>query len=570
AAPESDRLVSVAPSAVAQTHAEAAAPAQAAASTQAAAPAGAVAPRPGGRAPIIAGVAVALLVLLAGATYAAGLWPAGRAAPSPTAPPATPGATTASGVTTAPGVTSAPTVAPTIAGATAAPAQPTEAPTVPPLPEPAGVIALEEDFNSGGERTGLDDRVQDTEFSRGFHPPGVYHFLATTPGETRWAVLPRQLVGDFSMQLEVWDNSDEFVGTVAQGVIFRVRDAAHFYAFLLDPRSGRYTVRKQDGTGAWSDIIPWKDSALIKRGAEHNLIRLDAAGENFTIYLNGQQLDTFSDGSYRSGMLGMLIANGDAAKPHMHFDNLVIWSADPRPPDAGLPPARDTPAGAMVLIPGGEFVLGSNDRRDETPHVVDLPSFYIDRTEVTNAAYAACVGDGVCTPQDPPSSQTHPNYATQEEFANFPALHVSWEQANQYCTWAGKRLPTEAEWEKAASWDSAERVKRAWPFGDQFDPVRLNSEEAGQGDTTAVDAHDPELNGTFDMAGNVSEWTSTLYRPYPYDPSDGREDPAAAGDRVFRGGSWAQTHGKARGALRQFAPPDYVNREIGFRCALTP
>jgi formylglycine-generating enzyme required for sulfatase activity len=85
-----------------------------------------------------------------------------------------------------------------------------------------------------------------------------------------------------------------------------------------------------------------------------------------------------------------------------------------------------------------------------------------------------------------------------------------------------------------------------------------------------VDEYEPEINNTLDMAGNVSEWTSTAYQPYPYDPGDGREDAASEDDRVYRGGSWAQTQGKARSALRQAAPIEYRGREIGFRCAVTP
>ena len=237
---------------------------------------------------------------------------------------------------------------------------------------------------------------------------------------------------------------------------------------------------------------------------------------------------------------------------------------------APLPPGRPELAGQSVLIPGGEFVLGANGRPDAPPHIVSLPEFYIDQHEVTNASYAQCVAENACTPQESASSETHPNYASQEAYANFPVMHVSWEQANQFCQWAGKRLPTEAEWEKAASWNAESRTKSTWPFGEVFDPALLNSIESNAGDTTAVDAHAPELNGTYDMAGNVAEWTSSLYRPYPYDPSDGREDASAEGDRVYRGGSWAQSQGKALSAVRNHTSPSFADREIGFRCAATP
>ena len=136
----------------------------------------------------------------------------------------------------------------------------------------------------------------------------------------------------------------------------------------------------------------------------------------------------------------------------------------------------------------------------------------------------------------------------------------------------GKRLPTEAEWEKAASWNTQERAKQLYPFGDIFDPAKLNSkqEQGGVDDATQVGSYGLELNGTFDMAGNLSEWTNSLDVPYPYDEADGREEYPAVGKRVFRGGSWAQTFGKAKTYERRSVAPDFPDREIGFRCAVTP
>jgi serine/threonine protein kinase/formylglycine-generating enzyme required for sulfatase activity len=503
--------------------------------------------------------AIVVALVLASAGLIAWLRPGA----APTGGP-TPTAGAGSAATSAPRTTPAATLQPTSAPA------PTQAAGPAGVPAPAGTVAYEDDFNSGAGKSGLEDRIQATDFQRGFHDPGYYHIRVLQPNETHWVLLPRFAYGDFSVQIDLWDNSDDFAGSVAQGLIFRVRDNTHFYALLIDPRNGTYTVRKQDGANSWSDLIPAKPSPLIKQRAEINKLRIDAQGETFTIYLNGAPLDSFSDNAYPFGMLGLIVANIDAQQPHMHFDNLTIWSSDPPPPDPGVPPTREDPAGAMVLIPGGEFIMGGNEKSDELAHIVSLPNFYIDRTEVTNSAYRQCVAAGACTDPQSPDSRTHPGYYTQPQYDTFPVIHVTWQQAQAFCTWAGKHLPTEAEWEKAASWNSTTRQKAVWPWGNEFDPQRLNSDEAGIGDTSTAGQYPPEINGTVDMGGNVSEWTSSLYTAYPYDPSDGREDPQAPGDRVYRGGSWAQTEGKARTTYRLGAPPTYSGREIGFRCADTP
>ena len=442
-------------------------------------------------------------------------------------------------------------------------------PPTAPLPPPVGALVFADDFEDGPSVSGLDD-FRTTPFRRGFHPPGVYYMILPRPDETHWVVLPRLAYGDFSLQIDLWDQSDDFDGNVAQGLIFRLRDNDHFYALLINPRTGRYSVRKQDGPGKESDLIPWRTSSLVKPAPEINQVRLDATADTFTIFLNSAPLDSFRDPAYAAGLVGLIVRNEGASTPQMYFDNLQIWRPAAPAPEATMPDVRDIGVGPMVLIPGGEFVLGGNVKSDEQAHVVSLPPFYIDRTEVTNALYQRCITAGQCSPPESPASQTQPNYATQAQFASFPAIHVTWAQARTFCAWAGKRLPTEAEWEKAASWDHRIGVKLDWPWSNLFNPAWLNSAEAAIGDTTGVGHFPPELNDTFDLAGNVAEWTSSLYRPYPYHAADGREDPQAPGDRVFRGGSWSQTQGKARGFMRQGGSPAYADREIGFRCAADP
>jgi formylglycine-generating enzyme required for sulfatase activity/tRNA A-37 threonylcarbamoyl transferase component Bud32 len=442
-------------------------------------------------------------------------------------------------------------------------------------PDPAGTLVFEDDFQNDAieqAKSGLKNQIRNaTDFERGFHPPGVYHFKVLGTNVTYSVVLPRFLYRDFAMQFDQWDNSDDIsAGDVAQGMVFRVRDGEHYYAVMLNSRKRQYTVRKVDGHDNQSELIPWKTSPLIKADKEVNLLRVDAVGDGFKIYMNGMLLDEFSDTSYPSGMVGMIVSNIDAPTPHMHFDNMKIWSNDSPPAAPGLEPQRADPNGDMVLVPGGEFILGGNESDDAASQIYALPNFYIDRTEVTNAAYARCVAAGKCSALADGASATHPSYATDPQYANYPVINVKWAQANDFCGWAGKRLPTEAEWEKAAGWDATARTKTIWPFGNEFDPAKLNSAESKSLDTTPVGQFDAELNKTVDMAGNVSEWTSSLAKPYPYDEADGREDLTAGGDRVYRGGSWAQTQGKALNVFRIGTAPDYAGREIGFRCAVTP
>ena len=215
----------------------------------------------------------------------------------------------------------------------------------------------------------------------------------------------------------------------------------------------------------------------------------------------------------------------------------------------------------MVLVPGGEFLMGADDQESDDderpPGRVFVGPFWIDRVEVTNGRYRRCMEAGGCTPPlggaiDDPARAEH------------PVVVISWRQAVTYCAWTGKRLPAEAEWEKAARGVDGRR----YPWGDRFDPGRAN---AGYTAGLVPVGHYPSgasPSGVLDMAGNVWEWTSSLYRAYPYDPADGREDLEARGARVNRGGSWYYGARHTRTTYR--ATADHVYRRIGdlgFRCA---
>jgi formylglycine-generating enzyme required for sulfatase activity len=239
----------------------------------------------------------------------------------------------------------------------------------------------------------------------------------------------------------------------------------------------------------------------------------------------------------------------------------------------------------MVFIPAGEFTMGSDPSTDpeavddEGPqHPLHLPDYYLAKTPVTNAQYAAFVqATGHPTPYHwgggiPP---------LREE--DHPVVNVSWHDALAYCNWLAEttdkpyRLPSEAEWEKGARGDDG----RIYPWGSQWNPEHCNNRQRGQGDTmldriyigetTPVGAYPEGASpyGLLDMAGNVWEWTSSVYKAYPYEPGDGRED--LAGDdvqRVLRGGASGNLAWRLRSAFRASDLPDFAFWDRGFRVAL--
>ncbi|HLO16920.1 MAG TPA: SUMF1/EgtB/PvdO family nonheme iron enzyme, partial [Anaerolineales bacterium] len=237
----------------------------------------------------------------------------------------------------------------------------------------------------------------------------------------------------------------------------------------------------------------------------------------------------------------------------------------------------------MALVPAGEFTMGRKaiDEladcqkfnsacnvawfEDEEPtHKVSLNAFYIDRYEVTNVLYQACQEKGACDPPQAANSSTRLNYYGNPEFNNYPVIYVNWKQAKTYCEWRGSRLPTEAEWEKAARGTDG----RTYPWGEKLEPTFANY-HWNVGDTTAVGSYENGLSpyGIYDMAGNVWEWVSSLHQPYPYNANDGRES-SADGLRVIRGGSWGyEGDNSISSSYRYGFDPNDSNMDLGFRCA---
>jgi formylglycine-generating enzyme required for sulfatase activity len=223
-----------------------------------------------------------------------------------------------------------------------------------------------------------------------------------------------------------------------------------------------------------------------------------------------------------------------------------------------------------VEIPGGEYPVGRDPvayggvaRDDELPqHVVDVPAFELARTPVTVGQYARFVS---ATGAEPPANWA--DGSPPLDRADHPVAFVDWFEAVAFCAWAGGRLPTEAEWEKAARGADGRR----FPWGAEDDDSRAAiGSGTKRGDTEPVGARPGGASpyGVLDMAGNVWEWVSSCYRPYPYDTADGREDPDSKLERVLRGGSFASPGGDhGRCAMRSRSRPERRQRHIGFRVA---
>ncbi len=230
----------------------------------------------------------------------------------------------------------------------------------------------------------------------------------------------------------------------------------------------------------------------------------------------------------------------------------------------------------MVLVPAGTFTMGSNSGpSDAMPeHEVFLDTFYIDMYEVTNAAYSECVLAGVCPPPASLDSSTRVNYFDDPAYANFPVIHVTWEAANTYCTWRGARLPTEAEWEKAARWDPETGTVRTYPWGDDPPTNLLAAYGNNVTDVVQVGSYPNGVSavGAYDMAGNVWEWVADWYDAnyYASSPHDNPTGPASGSHRVFRGGAFDMAADRITGYYRAHQAPTFQSFGTGIRCAYTP
>ena len=247
----------------------------------------------------------------------------------------------------------------------------------------------------------------------------------------------------------------------------------------------------------------------------------------------------------------------------------------------------------MVFVPAGEFQMGSTEAQvqvaitacvkdgnsqsdcndlfaNEKPaHTVYLDSFWIDQTEVTNGRYAQCASAGGCVVPKKINSEFISNYYGDSQFTDYPVINIDWNQADAYCKWAGRRLPTEAQWEKAARGTDG----RTYPWGEGMDCNKANYPKqdgfCGHEAETKVGSYPAGASpyGALDMAGNTWEWVADWYGPYSSSSQKNPQGPSTGEEKVLRGGIWYtfQYFGY-RSANRFIIAPNYPG---GIRCAVS-
>ena len=350
------------------------------------------------------------------------------------------------------------------------------------------------------------------------------------------------------------EESELFLGVGRVLARLKGDDAADFFLRLLDEGEERVRV-----AAAWSvgQIARQSDAAQLERIVRRLQKRLEY-GQCMALAAIG--FPALAE-ALAPDVLYELLA--DLAERSRALLRLIEESSDPAFQQA-LAGALDV---TLLPVPAGEFQMGSDDKDshgDEKPvHAVHLGTFYVARYPLTNAQWARFVQ---ATGRKPPKHWKHGVYPAGK--ATHPVVYVSWRDARAYAEWAGLRLLSEAQWEKAVAWDAGQSRKRKWPWGDVFDSKKCNTYESGTGSTTPVGKYSPDgdsFYGVADMAGNVWEWTSSLYRDYPYRADDGREDLDASGPRVLRGGSFSNFARDARCACRTHIDPGNFYGDLGVR-----
>jgi formylglycine-generating enzyme required for sulfatase activity len=293
------------------------------------------------------------------------------------------------------------------------------------------------------------------------------------------------------------------------------------------------------------------------------------------LFFTGCAQNTFPDaspaGEVPPSMRAALPSKTPAASPATGTPPQAGSAIPGRTPAAAERRIRPADGKAMVFVPEGEFVMGAADDDPEADphekpgHPVYVDAFWIDQTETTNAQFRICVEAGIC--RAPLTCDFgSPDFADETK-ADHPAACVTWFDAGTYCEWAGGRLPTEAEWEKAARGTD----ERRYPWGNTIDCSRGNFRGCPQFFLTAPVGSFPSgisPYGALDMAGNVWEWVDDWmgWDYYRASPADNPPGPDNGEMRVVRGGSFRYFFRYMRVVTRHCAPPEHRADALGFRC----
>ena len=253
--------------------------------------------------------------------------------------------------------------------------------------------------------------------------------------------------------------------------------------------------------------------------------------------------------------------------PSITPESLALEPTNIRPSPPPRSTVRAVDGMTMVYIPAGTFKMGSDTGGDnEKPvHDVNLDAFWIDRTEVTNAQYARCVSAGKCADPSETKSATRSSYYGDSQYADYPVIFLSWDDANNYCTWAGGQLPTEAQWEYAARGPEG----YTYPWGNDEPNDTLLNHNLDVGDTATVGSYPAGASwvGALDLAGNVGEWVQDWYGLYSSSAQTNPTGPTSGTYRVLRGGAWSYYAANNSMAYRMYVFPDDSFDNLGFRCA---
>lgn len=479
-------------------------------------------------------------------------------------------------------------------------------------------IILADDFSDPA--SGWPDLKEDTAW-RGYHPPDFYHVEATGQNQVATAVFGTQ-ADNISLESRVFtDIVETETGEYRYGLLLRQVDNRQFYAFTVAPRSGQWTVLKATNDGLEMLASGSVEGLQGSSADTADSLRVDANGSDFSFFVNGRIITTLTDSSYSSGDFGFYVETFDESRAHIHYDSLTVLAltgattqadietalaeptavaevttepnvvdnpeptattavADPTAtseaavepmatsePSPTPEPALPTAPEGMILIPGGSFLMGSEtgEPNERPEHAVTLDPYFIDQFEVSNAEYLACVAEDGCTQSNLRNSFRRAGYRDDPLFADYPVMGVTWTQANAYCQWAGQRLPTEAEWEFAASGPD----NLTWPWGNEFD-ARLSA--ASSLDTEAIDSFPEGASpfGVFNMAGNVNEWVLDRFDAnfYANSPETNPVNLDSGSSQIYRGGSFDNTNGAFFTTSRRFVVSGSTfDVDIGFRCA---